>query len=299
MEIKKSLNTDVPGKISELQAMMKEFILKHKLYRILIRGKGLEFETFRDYAPDDDSTSIDWRASKRANKTLVKQYRDERNLKILFIVDAGENMVSGSSEKLKCEYTAEVVASFAHLIITTGDKVGSIVFSDEIKDYRRPMGGTRNFHQFVDTLISPDTYGGASDLNKAIEFALTYVKGGVDSVVIVSDFTSFNQESNKGLSLLAEKYETLAIIVRDPIDRRLPNFSGEVVLQDPKTGQQLLIDPRVAGHAYEKFSLEQENFVKKSCSRNDVDVIELMTNEPFVPALAEFLKERIRKKEGI
>ena len=141
MEFERRLNADIPGSVAELQAAMKEFVLKHRLYRILLRGKGLEFEAYRNYAPDDDSETIDWKASARANTTLVKQYRDERNLKIVFIVDSGENMVFGSTKKLKCEYAAEIVGAFSHLIISTGDRAGIVFFADKIKEYIRSVFG--------------------------------------------------------------------------------------------------------------------------------------------------------------
>ncbi|MBS3099204.1 DUF58 domain-containing protein [Candidatus Pacearchaeota archaeon] len=297
MQIQRSLNTDIPSRISELQAMMKEFILKHKLYRILLRGKGLEFETFRTYAPDDDASTIDWKASKRANNLLVKQYRDERNLKIIFIVDVGENMIFGSSEKLKCEYSAEVVASFSHLIITTGDRVGSIIFSDKIKHYLGPAGGTRKFYQFVDILTDPETYGGASRLSNGLEFALSYLNKNIDSVVIVSDFTEFDESLVKPLTIISERFETLVLAINDPLDKSLPLFSGEIAIQDPRTGEQMLIDPRVAKATYERIAAEKEALLKSTCSKHNIDYLPLMTNVPFVPTLAEFLKARIKKEE--
>lgn len=299
MADKRTLNADIPGSISELQAAMKEFLLKHKLYRILLRGKGLEFEAFRKYAPDDDATAIDWKASKRANTLLVKQYRDERNLKIIFVVDIGENMVMGSQEKLKCEYAAEVVGAFAHLITTTGDKVGYILFSDTIKDFAKPSGGTMHFHRFADTLMNAENYTGAADINIGLNYALDYLKPNIDSVVIISDFTSFTEESKRNLSLLASRFETVAVSIRDPLDYTLPDIAGEVVIQDPNTGQQLLVNPRVAKQAYERIALEREEVLRKTCLKADVDLLELSTDKSFVPSLAAFLKGRLTKKEGI
>ena len=145
MAIKKTLNTDVQGRISELAAMMKEFLLKYKLYKILIRGKGLEFEAYRTFTPDDDANAIDWKASKRANSLLVKQFRDERNLKIMFVVDAGANMVFGSTKKIKCEYAAEVFTSFAYLILSSGDRVGCLLFKDKVGEYLKPSSGRKDY----------------------------------------------------------------------------------------------------------------------------------------------------------
>jgi uncharacterized protein (DUF58 family) len=298
MAEKRTLNTDIPGKIAELQAMMKEFLLKYKLYRILLRGKGLEFEAYRQFTPDDDASAIDWKASRRSNSLLVKQYKDEKNLKIMFVIDVSDNMVFGSQQRLKCEYAAEIVASFSHLINTTGDKTGSVFFSDEIKLFRTPSGGERNFHRFVDELINAETYGGIQNLNTAFDFTLNILGRNIDSVIIVSDFINFDNSHVKNLSLIGEKYETLVIAVRDPLDMTFPSYSGEVVLQDAKTKQQLLINPAIAKNVYERIATEKRKTLKETCSKNNIDIIELTTKDSFVPALAEFLKARIKKKEG-
>lgn len=294
MEFKRTLNTDIPGSISELQAAMKQFILKHRLYRILLRGKGLEFETYRKYAPDDDSTTIDWKASRRANTTLVKQYRDERNLKVVFLVDVGDNMVFGSSAKLKCEYAAEVVASFSHLINTTGDRAGLVLFSNEVKDYIKPGSGTKHFSLLVDKLTSADTYGGATDLGKGLDFALDYVSKNYDSLIIVSDFVYFDKSVIKKFYSVSAKFETLALMVRDPLDDALPDVSGEVVIEDPHSGQQVLLNPKVARGVYKKITNDQKEFVRRACLSAGADSLELDTSKQFVPTLSEFLKERLK-----
>ncbi|MCA9485870.1 MAG: DUF58 domain-containing protein, partial [Nanoarchaeota archaeon] len=269
---------------------------KRRLYRILLRGKGLEFESYRKYSPDDDSTSIDWKASRRANTLLVKQYRDERNLKVIFLVDVGENMVFGSSEKLKCEYAAEMVAAFSHLITTTGDKPGFIFFSDDVKTYMKPSAGTLHFSRFADAISNPNLYGGPSNLKRGIDFTLNYVGKNVESVVIVSDFLSFNEETKKDLALISERFETTVLMIRDPLDNTLPDFSGEIVIEDPQTGQQILMNPKIAKSSYEKFVSDQEEEIKDTCTINNIDLLEMMTNKPFVPTLSEFLKGRVKHK---
>lgn len=290
------LNTDIPGAISEFQAAMKEFLLKRRLYRLLLRGKGLEFEAYRQYAPDDDASTIDWKASKRANNLVVKQYRDERNLKVVFLVDMSENMVSGSAEKLKCEYAAEVVAAFSHLIVSTGDKPGYIFFSDTVKDYMKPAGGTKHFAHFADYITNTSKYGGYCDLKKGFEFLINYVSPAVESVILVSDFVTFDETMKKDLSLLANKFEVTVLMVRDPLDTTLPDFTSEVVIEDPQSGEQLLVNPRVAKRAYEELAKEQEDLVRQACLQNNIDLLEMNTSRPFVPTLSEFLKTRIKKK---
>ena len=128
--IERKLNIDIAGAISEFDAAAKEFELKEKIYKILFRGKGLEFESYREYSPEDDAEEIDWKASMRGGKILVKRYIEERDLGIVFMIDVSENMVLGSHEKLKCEYAAELIGALAHLILNSNDKIGFMFFSD-------------------------------------------------------------------------------------------------------------------------------------------------------------------------
>ncbi len=296
MDQKRFLKADIAGAISDLQASMKEFLLKHRLYRLLLRGKGLEFESYRTYAQDDDAGSIDWKASRRANSLLVKQYRDERNLKVVFLIDLGENMVFGSVEKLKCEYAAEVAAAFSHLINTAGDKSGFVFFSDEVKDYLKPSRGKKHFSQFMDYITNPQNYGKFSNLNNGLEFVLSYISKEVESLIIISDFLSFGEDTKKNLSLAANKFETTALMIRDPLDNTLPDVAGEIVVEDPKTGQQLLVNPKVAKEAYEDYSRAQQEFIRKTCLVNNVDLLEIITDKPFVPTLSSFLKSRVKQR---
>jgi len=299
MDKKRFLNADIARAISDLQASMKEFLLKRRLYNLLLRGKGLEFEAYRSFAPDDDAGSIDWKASMRANSLLVKQYRNERNLKVVFLVDVGENMVFGSAEKLKCEYAAEVVGAFSHLVTTTGDRSGYIFFSDEVKFYLKPSRGKKHFSQFVDYITNAQNYGKFSNLNKGLEFALRYINRDVESLIIISDFLSFGPEIKTNLSLVAKKFETTALMIRDKLDNTLPDVFEEIVVEDPKSGQQLLVNPKVARAAYESYARAQQESIKQLCLVNNIDLLEVLTDKPFVPTLASFLKGRVKQRARI
>jgi len=291
----RGLNLDIAGTVSEFEKDMKEFMIKKILYKIIFRGKGLEFDSYRDYAPDDDARDIDWMASKRANRTLVKQYIEERDLKIMFVVDVSENMIFGSTEKLKCEYAAEVCAALSHLIMVNGDKIGFVFFNSGITKVVFPEAGKKQFNIFVDELSDPLAYGGISDLKSALNFLLDYLDVSISVVILVSDFISVRKDVAQTLDFLAKKFETMAIMIKDPLDKTLPDIRGEFVVEDSSSGQQLVIDPGVARRTYEKNALEQEKMVMEIFENSGADMLKLMTNEGFSSLLAEFLKERLEK----
>jgi len=297
--MEKKLNLDIAGAITEFEGLMKEFLIRRVMYKIIFRGKGLEFDSYRYFAPDDDAGDIDWKASQRAGKLLVKQYIEERDLKIMFVVDISDNMLFGSTEKLKCEYAAEISAALSHLILNYGDKVGFVLFSDKIIKSIMPGKERNQFEMFVNDLSNPFLYGGVSEIEKTIDFLLEYLDESINAVIIVSDFIRMKKEILRKLNLISGRIETMAIMVKDPLDKTMPDTKEEMVIEDSVTKDQIVIDPSIVKKAYEKNALEQENTVKKVFSDSGVDFIELTTEKPFATPLSEFLKERIEKRKFI
>ena len=294
---KTRLNVDIAGAISEFLSVIKGFRLKKDIYKIVFRGKGLEFESYRDFVPDDDAQLIDWKASSRSQKLLVKQYKEERDLKVFFLVDVGDNMVFGSTNRLKCEYVAELVSSFSKLIMEANDRVGFFLFSEGVKHFIPPKRGEKHFHFFVDLLTNPKTYGGITNIDLALDFAMRYLDKSVHSVILISDFLRVSQQTEKKLGLLSNMFETIVIRVRDPLDFTLPDINQEIILQSPNTQEQVIINPGVAKSAYEKYAREQSKLVEQMFKKSEADYIDLFTNRGFSIPLAMFLKERLLNKK--
>ena len=297
--MEKRLNLNIAGAISEFEKLAKKFLIKRLMYKIIFRGKGLEFESYREYAPEDEAYNIDWKASARSNKLLVKQYIEERDLKIVFVIDISENMVFGSTEKLKCEYAAELSAALANLIIESDDGIGFVFFNDKVVKSVMPKKGKKQLRLFIESLSDPEVYEGISDPKKALDSLLDSLGSSINAIILISDFIKVKKDISKTLSLLSSRFETIAIMIKDPLDKTLPNVKGEVVIQDPLTKEQIIIDPNVARKEYEKNAKEQEEMTKKMLTDYGIDLLELTTNKPFTPYLAEFLKERLQKRRYI
>ncbi len=296
-KIKKTrLNVDIPSAITEFKAIMKEFRLKRDIYKILFRGKGLEFEKFRDFTPDDDASDIDWKTSARSPKLLVKQYKEERDLKIFFLIDVGNNMVFGSKNRLKCEFVTELTSAFAKLIMESNDRVGLFLFSDEIKHFIPPKSGERHFQFMVDLLTRPETYGGITNIDHALDYAMRYLDKSINSVILVSDFLNISRNTKKKIEILTHQFETIAIRVRDPLDLTLPIVEGEITLENPRSCEQVVINPKVARAQYEKYAREQAEIVENILKKSEADFLDLITGRSFAVSLATFLKERIEKR---
>ena len=290
--VERKLNLDIPGKVSELEMLLKRVLPKNIMYRVLL-GRGLEFDGYRDYTQSDDALNIDWKASVRGKQLVTRKYIEERDLKFMFLIDVSDNMVFGSQEKLKCEFCAEFCAAVSHLILGSGDRFGYALYNDKIVRFGVPSLGTKQFNIFSNFLSDPLTYGGVSNLDKILDILIQTIDRASSMVFIVSDFINVDETYKKNFELLAGLFETVAIIIRDPLDNTLPNINKEIVIQDPKTGQKLLINPSLAKSAYAVNSKEQLDLVKKMFQDLDIDFLELSTAKSFTVDFVDFLKTRI------
>ncbi|MEK6936143.1 MAG: DUF58 domain-containing protein [Nanoarchaeota archaeon] len=293
--MERTLNLSIADRVAEFENLIKKVLPKNVFYQI-VYGKGLEFDGYRDFQPDEDSTSIDWKATIRnSGKLLARKYIEERDLKIFFLIDVSDDMIFGSTEKLKCEYAAELVAALSHVILIAGDRVGFIFFNNDIVKIRDPAMGDKQFSILQQELSDPLNYEGVSDLGKVLEITMGRINKSTNLVFIVSDFLKINQKTKEILNSFSALFETIAIVVRDPLDISFPDLNKEIVIEDDY-GDKLIINPHVAKNIYEQNSLEQTRFMRTVFRDAGIDFVEFTTDQHFAINLAEFLKERTKRR---
>ncbi len=281
-----------PKVIAEFENAMHKFPVKKILYKVIFRGRGLEFDSYRNFSPDDDASLIDWKASLRANSLLAKKYIEERELNIYFLVDVSNSMLFGSTDKLKAEFVAEFVVSLSHLVLGSGDKIGLVMFSDDVVKILRPSRGKNQFALFMKFLSDSSFYGGGFDLNKGIEHVLRMSNSPYTVFILVSDFIKTKKNSERELRLMGSKFETLAVMIRDPLDENLPKTKYQFSVQDPYSGRQMILDPDIAAKRYRKNVVRQKGMMKEIFKHSGIDLLELVTDKGIVIPLSGFLKQR-------
>ncbi|MEK6933991.1 MAG: DUF58 domain-containing protein [Nanoarchaeota archaeon] len=291
---KKIFNVDLDGAISDLRDSMHHFEVKTKKFERFFRGKSFEFDGFREFSFDDDISLVDWKVSLRTNRLFIRRYLEESPLKIYFIIDTSDNMVFGSTEKLKCEFAAEIALGLAHLILRYNNKVGFVLFNE--KEIFIPANrGRHQFFKLVDALTSAKNYGGDSRFERVTKFISNQFDSSVTSVIFLSDFIRINKKVKKQFDLISTRYEIMAFVIRDPLDKELPNLRGEFVLEDPRSGEQIIVDPKLARNSYSNYMMQEEDRIKKIFKKAGIDFVELITNKSFVPDVTEFIKGRVRR----
>jgi uncharacterized protein (DUF58 family) len=263
-------------------------------YKSVFKGKGLEFSDYREYNLDDDAELIDWKASARTNQILIKEYTEEREVDVFFLVDCSSRMLFGSTQKLKAEYNIELIASLAHSILEAGDSIGISLYSDKSRANLLPSRGKTQFYELSKILLDVEKYDGNFDLKSAVKFIFNYLKK-TAVVIIVSDFINWKDDWEDSLNLLSQKFDVICIMVRDPRDRTLPNDVGEIVIQDPKSGKTLLIEPKLIKESYEREVKFQEEKIKKILFKSNIDFIEILTDQQFVKPIMNLFLKRVSK----
>ncbi len=293
--MEQKLKIDFAHAISEFESVMKKFQLKRILYRTIFRGRGLEFDHYREFGPGEDASDIDWKASLRANNLLARQYIEERDMDVYFVVDVSNSMMFGSSDKLKSEYAAEVVAALSHLVLNSNDNVGLIMWTDKAVKVLPPSNSTNQIYLINSCLSDLALYRGNFNFENMIEFLLKLIKSS-SAIILVSDFIHLNKNCGEPLKVLSAKFETFAIMVKDLLDEGLPSNMSPLVLEDPYSNNQILVDPKIDSARYGISTLRQKRLVEELFLESNIDLLGLTTDKSFVVPLVSFLKQRAKRK---
>jgi|TARA_Y100000310_G_scaffold12560_1_gene12936 uncharacterized protein (DUF58 family) len=293
---KRKLKIDLTKNIKKLEITTKKVVGTHLIgtYKSAFKGRGLEFASFREYSQNDDASQIDWKASVRTNKLLIKEFEEERKIDIFFLIDVSNSMIFGSTDKLKNEYATELAASFVFTIIEAGDEVGYALFNDEIVKISHPSSGKHQFFNLAKDLTNPENYGGDYDIEKALKYLLSFLPQGT-LLIIISDFIGLKENWTHYLKTTARKFDVIAIKIEDPRDIKLPAESYNIMLTDPYSNKTIVVDPLYAKLQYEEYAKNQKRNLEQSFRELRIDLLSIQTDKPFVQPLINFFVRRKRK----
>ena len=263
-------------------------------YRSAFRGRGLEFTTFRNYDSGDDAIHIDWKATLRSKDPLVRVFEEERDLKVYFLFDTSNSMLFSSHSKLKAEFAAEFMAALMYGVLHAEDAVGLIMFSDSIKTFVPASIGDTQFFNLSHALLDTRNYGGEKDYVKLINFCMGSLPR-TSILFMVSDFIGLPDDYEHFFEPMNQKYESVAFMIRDPVDDMLPN-EGQAYLLDPFSDDETEVDAPTIRDAYAQHVLAFKQRITDTYRKSHDDVVELMSDQDYFPVLLRYL---IRRKNRI
>jgi len=270
-------------------------------YHSAFKGQGIDFEEVREYQAGDEVRSIDWNVTAKMGTPFVKQYREERELTILLAIDVSDSGTFGSSKRSKRERLAELGALLAFSANRNGDKVGLLLFSDQVEQYLPPNKGQKHVLRVLREILFHPNQSKKTDLNEGLRF-INRVMRRRAVVFLLSDFiiSEYNSQEEsvedlffKELASTRRRHDLVCARIHDPCELEIPNV-GTVHLEDSETGEKIYLNTssRNFREEYKKLNQEHRQEFEKRLRRRGVDHFEFSTDSDYVRSLQEFFHMR-------
>lgn len=263
-------------------------------YLSAFKGRGMEFDSVREYVPGDEIRSIDWNVTARSNAPYVKTFCEERELTVLLAVDISASGAFGSQRLSKMETAVEVAAVLMFTSLKNNDKVGLLFFANDVVRYIPPRKGRGNVLRLIRELLAAEPIKAETDISKALEY-LARVQRRRCVVFVMSDF--LGPDCSKALAVANQRHDCVAVTLQDPRESVLPDV-GFLTLRDAETDELLELDtrhPQVRA-LFAKAAADREKTLTSWLRRANVDRLEIRTDQPYAQSLQKFFRMRERQR---
>ncbi len=230
------------------------------------------------------------------NDAYVKVFTEERELTVMLLVDVSASQTFGSTARSKAEMAAEVAAQIAFSAIANNDRVGLVLFSDQIERIVPPKKGKKHVLRVITEILTFTPRGTRTDISAALSYLQRVAKRRAVTFLI-SDFLASGYEP--ALRIAGRKHDLVPVAVADPFEGAFPNV-GLVELEDPETGATFVVDsaqPRIRG-AFAKEMKRRAQERDKLFKKLQLDYVELKSHEEYGAALQRFFRLRARRLAG-
>jgi len=286
-------------------------------YHSVFKGQGMNFEEVREYQPGDEVRSIDWNVTARMNQPFIKKFVEERELTLMLLVDVSGSGLFGSMAQSKRELATEIASVLAFSAIRNNDKVGLILFTDEVEKFIPPRKGRRHVLRVIREVLFFEPERQGTNLNAALEFLLRVTPHRAIAVVI-SDFIgspalvegrsgklrpqmllleSLAQAASPMLRHANRRHDVVAVQIADPYELELPVL-GRLVLQDAETGEIIEVNTADVRKrtAFAQRQLKARTELARVFRSAGIDAIQLRTDQPYAAELGRFFETRERRR---
>jgi len=262
-------------------------------YQSAFKGRGMEFSEVREYNYGDDIRQIDWNVTARTGDPFIKQFEEEREQTLMLCVDISPSGLFGSNDQSKMELSIEICAVLAFSAIKNGDKVGLVLFTDEIEKVIPPKKGRKHVLRLIRELLTTEPEGTGTDLSEALSYVNRLLNRRA-IVILASDFQ--DDEYDKQMKITSRKHDLVNILINDKLEDELPDL-GLVPLRDAETGEEVLVDTssKKVRQEYRKKREIQKKKLRNQFMRMKIDTIELDTNTSYIRPLMSFFRRRVQR----
>ncbi len=259
-------------------------------YHSTFKGRGMTFSEVRQYQYGDDVRNIDWNVTARTNLPHIKVFEEERELIMMLMVDISGSELFGTEEQFKNEVVTEIAATLAFSATQNNDKIGLILFTDDVELYIPPKKGRSHVLRIIRELIEFKPKSKGTNVAEALKFMRNVMKKKA-IVFVLSDFIA--DDYKQTLKIAAGKHDVTGIRVFDKREEEMPNI-GMVQMQDEETGELLLVNTqsKTVRKNYAKFYHEKVAYYKDSFAKSGAGSIDCRVDESYVKKLLGYFKRR-------
>ena len=260
-------------------------------YNTTFKGRGMTFSEVRQYQFGDDIRAIDWNVTARYNEPYIKVFEEERELTMMLMVDISGSESFGSKNQLKSEVVTEIAATMAFSATQNNDKIGLILFSDQIELYIPPKKGKSHVLRIIRELIEFQPKSKKTNITQALKFlSSTQKKKAI--VFMISDFIT-DDDYEKTLKIASKKHDVTGIRVFDIREEKMPNI-GMVDMADAESGDVLTVNTssKAVRLGYEKQYAQKAGFFKETFSKCGAGTVNTRVDESYVTKLLGYFKSR-------
>ena len=262
-------------------------------YHSVFKGRGMAFSEVRKYQPGDDIRLIDWNVTARNGSPFIKIFEEERELTVYLLVDISKSGEFGSQNQLKQEFGAEIASVLGFSAIKNNDKVGLILFSNDIEKYVVPKKGKSHVLRVIRELLYNEPKGNKTSIKNVLDYLLKVAKR-KSVVFLISDF--IDDDYWASLKIVNRKHDLIGIRLFDPAEKLLPDI-GVIKVRDPESGSSFWIDTsnRVEMEKLKnKINSDFDTF-NKQAKKIGFDIISVSTNGDFVDPLISLFRKRDKR----
>lgn len=259
-------------------------------YHSTFKGRGMTFSEVRQYQFGDDVRNIDWNVTARYNEPFVKVFEEERELTLMLMVDISGSEFFGTQEQFKNEIITEIAATLAFSAMQNNDKIGLILFSDEIELYIPPKKGKSHVLRIIRELIEFKPKSNNTDIASALKFLSSVMKKKA-IVFVLSDFIADNYRDT--LKIAAKKHDVTGIRIYDKAEENIPNL-GMVQMEDQETGELILVNTasKSVRNQYYSYYRERVDYFTESFTKSGAGALSSRVDESYVKKLLGYFKRR-------
>lgn len=258
-------------------------------YQSAFKGQGMSFSEVREYQYGDDVRSIDWNVTARTGVPHIKIFEEERELTVLLMVDISPSIFTGTF-KSNHELIAELCAILAFSAIQNNDKVGLLLFAEDIELFIPPGKGKKHILRIIREILYREAGSSNTHIGNAMQY-LNNIMHKRSIVFLMSDF--FSADFSKPLNVISRKHDLIGMHIRNSFEKEVPE-GGIYHLRDAESGKQVSLDLSNQNQVEEwiQFYHDHQKKCEQLFNKHQSDLITLFTNEPYVKTLHQFFSRR-------